>query len=436
MGGSSSSTKHETSSNTLNPMQMQQYQDNYATAKNAASTLTPYQGQLTAGFNQNQTQAQGLLSGIATDPRYAATTQQALDTTKGLLSANPNTNVTAQTVTPTPFNANGYDASLVTAPKPYDAAQLAGTDLSPYLSPYTDNVVNTTLSDLQHQRDQQQVTDNSAATAAHAFGGSRQSVLNANTTNDYLRNVASTTANLRQGAFQNAQQGARSDIGARNAASQFNSTMAYNTGALNAGAQNAAGQFNAGARNTGGMFNAGQDLTAQQFNSGQSLTAQQSSIQNALAQAGYKLNAAGQLQALNQADLQQSAQQGGILSAVGDAQQQQQQAELTNAYNAYTQGQQLTLAQQQLLNQALGIIPLEQTNTTDGTTTTKSNPGAMGIISGIAGLGLAAATGGSSLGLTGGLGMLGGMSSGGISGPFSMGGIFGQKYAGNGVGEF
>jgi hypothetical protein len=66
------------------------------------------------------------------------------------------------------------------------------------------DVINSTLSDLGVARAQQQVSDDAAATAANAFGGTRQAVQNALTTNDYLRNVASTTANLNQSAYSNA----------------------------------------------------------------------------------------------------------------------------------------------------------------------------------------------------------------------------------------
>lgn len=343
-GGGSSSTTHQTESNKVNPYQMQQYQDNYTHAQTVADSLKPYTGQVTAGFNQNQLNAQGLLSGIAADPRYAAANQQAIDATQGLLAANPNTTVNSD---------------------PYTAAQLAGTDLTPYMNPFQKSVIDASLSQNQYARDQQGVADNAAATAAHAFGGTRQGVQRAETTAGYDRNNQQNIAALNSANFLQAQNAAGVDVGARNAASQFNSGQAFN--------------------------------------------AQQLSIQNALAQAGYKLNAAGQLVVLNQADLQRGVQQAGILSAVGDTQQQQQQKEFGDAFNLYAANNQLTLQQQQLLNQALGIIPLEQTNTTDGTTTTKSNPGIGGVLGGIASLGGAIATGGASLGLTGALGGLGGL---------------------------
>lgn len=295
-GGSSKQDTHQVSSNTVNPMQMQQYQQNYADAQQRVGGLTPYTGPITAGFNPNQTQAQGILSGVATDPRY----QQI---NSGLISS-------------------------------LDDTQLAGKDLSPYYNPFQKDVIDASIAQNQFARDQQGVADNASATAAHAFGGTRQAVQRALTTEGYDRNNQQNIAGLNTANFQQAQQAAQQDI-------------------------------------------------------------------------ANKFNRAGAVSSLNNNGLQLAAQQGGILSAVGDAQQQQSQRELSDAYNAYLQGQQLTITQQQLLNQALGIIPLEQTNTTDGTTTTKSNPGIGGILGGVASLGLAAATGGSSLGLTAGLGGLG-----------------------------
>jgi len=335
-GGSSKSDTHQVSSNTINPAQMAQYQQNYAGAQQRVDSLTPYTGPITAGFNPTQIQSQGILSGIANDPRYAATNATAIDSAKGIL---------------------GY------TPQTYDAAQLSNTDLTPYLNPYQKQVIDASVAQNQYARDQQGVADNASATAANAFGGTRQAVQRANTTAAYDRNNQQNLAALNSANFSQAQQAALADIAAKNNASQFNSN---------------------------------QSLAGQQL----------------------RLNAAGQIVGMNAADLARAAQQGGILSAVGDTQQAQQQKEFTDAYNAYLQGQQLTLAQQQVLNQALGIIPIEQTNTTDGTTTTKSNPGIGGVLGAVGSLGLAAATGGTSLGLTGALGgLLGSSLRGQSSGP-------------------
>lgn len=327
MGGGSKTTETQaqTSTNTLDPAYQKLLTDNYASAQQKASTLTPYTGQLTAGFNPTQTQAQGVLSGIATDPQYAATNQGAIAGAQGVLSGagGMNTNVNADPVT---------------------AATLAGTDLSPYMNPYTNDVVNTTLSDQERAREIASTSDAQKASAAGAFGGSRSGVLSSLTNDAYDRNTGSLVAGLRSNNYGQAQAAALNDVNAQNNTNQFNST--------------------------------------------QNMNAQQSSINNKLAALGMQLNSAGQIVSLNNQALGTATAQGGILASVGDTQQQQQQTELNNAYQAYQQGQQLTLAQQQMLNSALGLIPNQQTVSSTGNSsgTTSSTPGIGGILSGVGGL--------------------------------------------------
>lgn len=294
MSSSQKTDTHQVSSNQIDPAQMAQYQDNYATAQKNASTLTPYTGQLTAGFNPNQTQAQSILSNVALDPSYLQNANQATAGAGGVLNSNP----------------------------------LSAADLQQYMNPFQSNVIDASVNENERARQIAQNQTNMQNTAGSAFGGSRSGVANALTNEAYDRNDQSNIANLNAANYSQAQ---NSSLAAKN-------------------------------------------LT---------------------------LNAANNYANLNNNALGVATQQGGILSAIGDTQQQQQQTELTNAYNAYTQGQNLTLMQQQLLNQALGIIPVQQTQTTDGTSKTTSNPGAMGILGGIGSLALAAGTGGASLGLTG-----------------------------------
>jgi len=385
MGGSSKKTTEQTqqtSSNTIDPWSKGLLTDNLNSAKAAAASLTPYTGQITAGFNPTQTQAQGILTGIGTDPTYAANNQSAISSVQGVLGSNPNTTVTAAPVTASTYNASTYNPSTYSA-STYDPSLLAGVDLSPYENPYTKDVINASVDANERARQIASVADSQKATAAGAFGGSRSGVLASLTNGEYDRNDQSNIAALNQANFAQAQNAAIGDVNARNTAGQFNANAQNTAGQFNAGAANTAGQFNAGSANTASQFNAGAENSANQFNSAQDLTAQQSSIANALAAAGLKLNAAGQLVSANDAALNTAATQGGILGAVGDAQQQQQQTELTNAYNAYLQGQQLTLAQQQLLNQALGLVPVQQTVASSGSSngTTKENPGLGGILS-------------------------------------------------------
>lgn len=327
MGGSTKQTEQQqsTSSNTIDPAELAMLQGNYSAAQGRAASLTPYTGQLTAGFTPTQLQSQGILSGVGTDPQYAANNATAITGAQGVLSGatGMNTNVNAQPVTP---------------------STLAGTDLTPYMNPYTNDVVNTTIADQERAREIAGTADNQQATAAGAFGGSRSGVLNSLTNDAYDRNTGSLVAGLRSNNYGQAQAAALNDVNAQNNANQFNST--------------------------------------------QNVNAQQSSINNKLAALGMQLNSVGQIVSLNNAALGTAATQGGILASVGDAQQQQQQTQLNNAYQAYTQGQQLTVEQQQLLNSALGLIPNQQTvnSTGSGTNTTSSTPGLGGILGGLGSL--------------------------------------------------
>lgn len=114
--------------------------------------------------------------------------------------------------------------------------------------------------------------------------------------------------------------------------------------------------------------------------------------QNAsLAAKNLALNAATTTSNLNNNALGVASTQGGILGAVGDAQQAQQQTALTNAYQAFLTGKQLTLDQQNILNSALGMIPVQQTVNSNGTQTQSTNPGLGGILSSLGQIGMSAA---------------------------------------------
>jgi hypothetical protein len=111
-------------------------------------------------------------------------------------------------------------ASDKTAPTNLDQAAstfrtgtTAKLDPTAFLNPYTDSVVKTSLDDLARARDIQRVSDNQSATRAGAFGGSRQGVADSLTNDAYLRNVASTSANLRSGAYDRAMTTALNDAG-------------------------------------------------------------------------------------------------------------------------------------------------------------------------------------------------------------------------------
>ena len=78
--------------------------------------------------------------------------------------------------------------------------------ISQFMSPYQEEVIGSAMSDIERQRQMQQVSDASAATRAGAFGGSRQAVQSALTNEAALRQGASTAAQLRSQGYGQAAQ--------------------------------------------------------------------------------------------------------------------------------------------------------------------------------------------------------------------------------------
>jgi hypothetical protein len=81
-----------------------------------------------------------------------------------------------------------------------------GQEITAFQNPYEQQVVQNTLQDIEDQRRMGQMAEAQRATAARAFGGSRQGVQQALTNQAALRQAASTAANLRMQGFGQAAQ--------------------------------------------------------------------------------------------------------------------------------------------------------------------------------------------------------------------------------------
>lgn len=81
-----------------------------------------------------------------------------------------------------------------------------GEEISAFQNPYEQQVVQQTLSDIEDQRRMGQLAEAQRATAARAFGGSRQGVQQAITNQAALRQAATAAANLRREGFGQAAQ--------------------------------------------------------------------------------------------------------------------------------------------------------------------------------------------------------------------------------------
>ena len=89
---------------------------------------------------------------------------------------------------------------------------LLETDLSAYQSPFTQQVIYTSLSDLDRARQMAVGRDQDRAISAGAFGGSRSGVLEAETNRAFAEQAARTAANLREQGFRQALGAAESDL--------------------------------------------------------------------------------------------------------------------------------------------------------------------------------------------------------------------------------
>ena len=121
----------------------------------------------------------------------------------------------------------GYNANTV------QAQTLPQGNMSAYMNPYTQNVINSSLNVLDQQRQNALNGNADSAINSRAFGGSRQAVQDAVTNSQFGLQGAQLAANLNNQNYQQAQQAMQQDI-----ANNLNSQLA------NQGALNQAGQFN------------------------------------------------------------------------------------------------------------------------------------------------------------------------------------------------
>jgi len=283
--GGSGGTQTTTQQTQLPDWVNQAAQSNYALAQQvSANLMKPYSGQRVADLTPGMTGDIGLLQGNigSTNPTY----NQAIGTMNGL---------------------QGFQMPQV------NPQTLAGTNLSPYMNPYTSAVINPTMALMEQQRQQALNGVGQQASQQNAFGGSRQGVSEGVTNAQYGLNEAQMAGGLLSNNFNQAQAAATGDI----------------------------------TRN----------LTAQQLNQAAAATG-----------AGIQANAA--TGAGNLASGQQQNWLQGMQAAMGGQQMltSQQQQQLNAAMQYYTEQQQYPIQQLQILQNALQVSPY-------GTTTTTTGPG-------------------------------------------------------------
>ena len=150
----------------------------------ASMGFQPYTGEMVAGLTPDQAQAMQATRGLfgqamALDPRSALA---------GL----------ARQETPT-----------------VQAASLLDTDIARYQDPYTEQVLEPALADIQRRQDIAQQRAQSRAIRAGAFGGSRSAILEAEATRPFAEEAAQTIAGLRSRGFGQALSMAEADAARR-----------------------------------------------------------------------------------------------------------------------------------------------------------------------------------------------------------------------------
>ena len=167
-----------TSSTAVDPQLMAIYKDVYNTGKTIANQpYLPYTGPRVAGFNPDQ------LTGF--------------DATRNMFG-----------------QSMGYDPrSALNNLAGMSAPSILDRDIGAYQNPYTQQVVDTTLADLDRSRQMTLNRNADSAIGANAFGGSRQGIVEAETNRAFADQAARTAAGLRQGGFDRATSLAGQDIG-------------------------------------------------------------------------------------------------------------------------------------------------------------------------------------------------------------------------------
>lgn len=326
-------------------------QQNYAQASQTANNLTPTAPQNVAGQTALQGQAVDWLN------QSAGMSQGAYG-----LALNSIGGASNVAYNPVALWGGARDVSMPTDPGNVTAKGFLDRDVSAYMNPYTQQVIDAT--NAQSLRDQnttmQKNTD--ANRASGSYGGSRDAISNAIIQSEGIRNRANTDANLRSAAFTNAQGQINADnqldfqgqVANQNKGLTLNSQTIQAQG-MNQNADIAKGQLNA----TIGMRNSDQDLASQEFNSNQALNRA-----SAYANLGSAVGQTGNAQSLLAANLGQ-AQQANIQSFM-DAQTANATLGNQNATNALN----MKLA-------ALGMSPYGKTTTSNSVSQggTSSNTG-------------------------------------------------------------
>lgn len=378
-------------------------QANYGFAQQVADRpFQQYQGERVAPLSQGEQDANGTLaagmSGASNAYSAAGQGMAALagGFNPGTVSApqsflSVNAPGAAQSVDPMAAaasvnNAGGYQAVSNTA---FDPSKLAN-----YQNPYLDNVVNTTMSDMQRATTNAMQQNSDANRASGAWGGSRDAISNAVLQSEGIRNQAATEAQLRSSAYTDAANRLQADNAANLQAQGMNQQSFLQANAQDLSAQEA----NQASTNTNNALNASilqgnqsaqtannaLNVQAQTANQGalqnlqnMGLQAQTTNAANRLAGANLGLQASSALGSLGDSITNSSGKNALLQSQFGANARSVQQAQDDAAQQMFQEQYQAPLDALNTRLAALGMSPYGKTTSSTQTTSggTSSNTG-------------------------------------------------------------
>lgn len=361
---------------------------------------SPASGQTTATPNMFQQASQGIYD--AMDGARELMNYQPMNVTSGY---QPSTvtgfGYDAAQIDPSLYNNVGADSigfERITSPE-MQAAQTTQADIDRFLNPYTTEVVDQSMADIERNRLMQANQAAAQAQAAGAFGGSRGALMEAEIARNALDQSARTAGDLRRQGFTTAAQLAQQDVARRQQAGTLNAQQALQAALANqrsglqagmanqqAGLQAAlanqqsglqAALANQAAANQAGSSYAQQQLQAALANQGAGLESAGMNLQAALANqaaglqgAGMRLGAGQQLASLGNLGFGQAQETLQNMQQQGLLQQMLQQQIIDAGRGQFSQYQQQPATALGYLAQALGVTQPPQSQTTS------SDPGA------------------------------------------------------------
>lgn len=332
----------QTTTNLADPTIRQAYIDNLNFANAVAERpYEQYSGPRVAELNADQQAAfQGVRDLQGAYQPYLNQAQQAI---QGAANYQPGIAQTANLGNAYTASAAQIDRSGIQNITPQS---FLNGNVGAYMNPYTQQVIDATMSDIDRARQLQQQQINAQAASRGAFGGSRQAIAESENSRNYLDQQARTAAQLRNQGFDTASNLLQNDITRNMQAQQANQGIDYNVASQNAGFNQQNSQFNAGNQNQFALANFNAQNANNQFN-----------VNAGLQGAQLRQGAGQQLAALGGLGQQYGLNAANALNTIGGQQQAQVQANYNTAAQDFQNQFNYPLQQLQIRSAALGVQP-------------------------------------------------------------------------------